>query len=72
MTWLQHILATLDILHLILETHPKLSYVLDLTDPAPGGLKTEGKPQNSPTYIGDLIQNIRTNFVPNADVEQRI
>lgn len=34
--------------------------------------KYEDKSQNFPTYIGDLVQNLRTNFGPNADVKQRI
>lgn len=31
----------------------------------------ESKPQNSPAHIGNLVQGLRANFIPNAD-KQRI
>lgn len=61
------------ILHLILETHPKLSRVQGLIDPPPGGFQTiKANFKILQRILGDLVQGLRTNFIPNAEGKQRI
>lgn len=73
MTWHGMALACHGILHLILETHPKLNWCSRSYRPCSRQPQNyESKHQNSPTRIRDLVQGLRTNFIPNADGKQRI